>query len=64
MRSNQPLCAEAVRDCTLVLGTGTLTHRKAEQPVVRLDKLAPLVERSPRTAADKSRSSSGRKSTD
>ncbi len=37
--------AEAVRDCTLVLGTGTLTHRKAEQPVVRLDELAPLVER-------------------
>ena len=34
--------AEAVRDCSLVLGTGTLTHRKAEQPVVRLDKLAPL----------------------
>jgi TrmH family RNA methyltransferase len=37
--------AEAVHDCTLVLGTGTLTHRKAEQPVVRLDQLAPLVER-------------------
>jgi len=37
--------ADAIRDCTLVLGTGTLTHRKAEQPVVRLDKLAPLVER-------------------
>ena len=35
--------AEAVRNCTLVLGTGTLTHRKAEQPVVRLDNLAPLV---------------------
>jgi tRNA/rRNA methyltransferase len=35
--------AEAIRDCSLVLGTGTLTHRKAEQPVVRLDKLAPLV---------------------
>lgn len=37
--------ADALRDCTLVLGTGTLTHRKAEQPVVRLDELAPLVER-------------------
>lgn len=36
---------EAVRDCTLVLGTGTLTHRKAEQPVVRLDELAPMIER-------------------
>src|SRR5579863_2460494 len=35
--------AEAVRDCSLVLGTGTLTHRKAEQPVVRLDELAPLI---------------------
>ena len=35
--------ADAVRDCTLVLGTGTLTHRKPEQPVVRLDELAPLV---------------------
>ncbi len=34
--------AEAVRDCSLVLGTGTLTHRKAEQPVIRLDNLAPL----------------------
>lgn len=32
--------ADAVRDCTLVLGTGTLTHRKPEQPVVRLDELA------------------------
>ncbi len=35
--------ADAIRDCSLVLGTGTLTHRKAEQPVVRLDKLAPMV---------------------
>ncbi len=33
--------AEAVRDCSFVLGTGTLTHRKAEQSVVRLDNLAP-----------------------
>lgn len=37
------LLAEAVRDATMVLGTGTLTHRKPEQPVVRLDELAPLV---------------------
>src|SRR4029079_16848614 len=37
--------AEAVRDCTLVLGTGTLTHRKPEQPVIRLDQLAPLITR-------------------
>jgi TrmH family RNA methyltransferase len=35
--------AEAVRDCTLVLGTGTLTHRKPEQPVIRLDQLAPVI---------------------
>jgi tRNA/rRNA methyltransferase len=36
--------ADAVRNCTLVIGTGTLTHRKAEQPIVRLDNLAPLVD--------------------
>ena len=35
--------AEAVRDSTLILGTGTLTHRKPEQPVIRLDQLAPLI---------------------
>jgi tRNA/rRNA methyltransferase len=35
--------AEAVADCTLVVGTGTLTYRKPEQPVVRLPDLAPLV---------------------
>ena len=35
--------SEAVRDCALVLGTGTVTHRKAEQPVLQLDTLAPLV---------------------
>lgn len=38
-----PSLAEAVANCTLVLGTGTLTYRKAEQTVVRLDTLAPLV---------------------
>ena len=37
--------AGAVRDCTLVLGTATLTHRKPEQPVIRLDQLAPLITR-------------------
>ncbi len=37
--------AEAVADCTLVLGTGTLTYRKPEQPVVPLSNLAPHVER-------------------
>lgn len=37
--------AEAVADCTLVLGTGTLTYRKPEQPVVALPALAPMVAR-------------------
>lgn len=35
--------SEAIAGCTLVLGTGTLTHRKPEQRVVRLPDLAPLV---------------------
>ena len=35
--------AEAVANCTLVVGTGTLTYRKPEQPVVSLPLLAPLV---------------------
>lgn len=34
---------EAVAQCTLVAGTGTLTYRKPEQRVVRLPELAPLV---------------------
>jgi tRNA/rRNA methyltransferase len=37
--------AEAVADCTLVVGTGTLTRRKPEQPVVPLPDLASLVSR-------------------
>ena len=35
--------AEAVTECTLVIGTGTLTYRKPEQPVVSLPDLAPLI---------------------
>jgi TrmH family RNA methyltransferase len=35
---------EAIADCTLVLGTGTLTRRKPEQPVVPLPALAPLIQ--------------------
>ena len=35
--------AEAIADCTLVLGTGTLTYRKPEQKAVLLPALAPLV---------------------
>ena len=37
--------AEAVAGCTLVVGTGTLTYRKPEQPVALLPELAPLVRR-------------------
>jgi tRNA/rRNA methyltransferase len=37
--------AEAVADCTLVVGTGTLTYRKPEQTVVSLPGLTPLVRR-------------------
>jgi len=36
--------AEAVADCTLVVGTGTLTYRKPEQLVVSLPSLTSLVE--------------------
>jgi len=36
--------AEAVKECTLVIGTGTLTHRKPEQPVILLPSLTPLIE--------------------
>jgi tRNA/rRNA methyltransferase len=37
--------AEALADCTLVVGTGSLERRKAEQPVVKLPELAPRVAR-------------------
>jgi tRNA/rRNA methyltransferase len=37
--------AEAVAGCALVVGTGTLAHRKAEQKVVPLPSLAPLVQK-------------------
>ncbi|MGA8729301.1 MAG: RNA methyltransferase [Terracidiphilus sp.] len=36
--------SEAISACTLVLGTGTLTHRKPEQPIITLPSLAPLVQ--------------------
>jgi TrmH family RNA methyltransferase len=39
-----PTLAEAVAGSTLVIGTGTLTHRKPEQRVVALPELAPLVQ--------------------
>ncbi len=35
---------DAVADCTLVIGTGTLEHRKPEQPVIPLPELVPLIQ--------------------
>lgn len=37
--------AEALADCTLVAGTGTLAHRKPEQPAISLLALAPVLHR-------------------
>ncbi len=37
--------ADAVADCTLVVGTGSLDHRKPEQPVIPLPELAPLIQK-------------------
>lgn len=34
---------EALADCTLIAGTGTLTRRKPEQPAIPLPALAPLL---------------------
>jgi TrmH family RNA methyltransferase len=36
--------AEAIADCTLVVGTGTLAHRKPEQIVISLPELTPFVD--------------------
>ena len=36
--------SEAVADCTLVLGTGTITKRKPEQSIVQLPNLSPIIE--------------------
>jgi tRNA/rRNA methyltransferase len=36
--------SNAIADCTLVVGTGTLTHRKPEQSAVSLPALAPIVQ--------------------
>jgi tRNA/rRNA methyltransferase len=35
--------ADAVAECTLVIGTGTIEHRKPEQPVIPLPELTPIV---------------------
>ena len=40
-----PNLADAVAPCTFVAGTGTLTHRRPEQPIVSLPDLGPLIER-------------------
>jgi tRNA/rRNA methyltransferase len=37
--------AQAVASCTFVAGTGTLTHRKPEQPVISLPDLGPIFAR-------------------
>src|ERR1039458_726809 len=37
--------AEAVADCTLVVGTASLEHRKPEQPVIPLPQLSPLIQK-------------------
>jgi len=36
--------AEAIKECSLVVGTGTLTHRKPEQRVISLPLLTPLIQ--------------------
>ena len=36
--------ADAVADCTFVIGTGSLDHRKPEQPVIPLPDLAPRLQ--------------------
>jgi TrmH family RNA methyltransferase len=41
---------DAVADCTLVLGTGTLAHRKPEQPVIPLPLLAPFIREKEKSA--------------
>jgi TrmH family RNA methyltransferase len=45
--------ADAVADCTLVIGTGTLTYRKPEQPVVALPNLASFIESKRTPSADR-----------
>ena len=35
---------EAVAECTLVVGTGTLEHRRPEQPVIPLPELTPIAD--------------------
>ena len=39
-----PTLPQAVSNCTFIAGTGTLTHRKPDQPIVSLPDLAPLLQ--------------------
>ena len=45
-----PTVAEAIADCTFVLGTTAVGEREPAQPVVSLDQIAPLLQGQPRTA--------------
>jgi len=40
-----PRLADALTNCTLVVGTGSLEHRKPEQPVIPLPDLVPLIQK-------------------
>jgi len=42
---NAKTLVEAVADCTLVVGTSSLEHRKPDQPVTPLPELAPLIQK-------------------
>jgi TrmH family RNA methyltransferase len=42
--------SDAVADCSLVLGTGSLTRRKPEQPVIALPNLTSLLQNKEKTA--------------
>lgn len=43
--SEMPSLRQAVAACSFVAGTGTLTHRKPEQPAVPLHALGPILQR-------------------
>jgi TrmH family RNA methyltransferase len=42
---NELTLTDALNDCTLVVGTGSLQHRKPDQPVIPLPDLAPLIQK-------------------
>jgi TrmH family RNA methyltransferase len=42
---NTKSLADAVANCTLVVGTGSLAHRKPDQPLVPLPDLVPLLQK-------------------